>query len=202
MIDPLDAVDGGPLRYRFRWRSSWAGGTTDWFEAWPGHWSPTGGELLVNDPGRVVEGSVEWLVTGRGPVAMRFSLGLAPGEHVCGFGERFDVVDQRGRRLDTVVFEQYKQQGSRTYLPSPFAIVAGGDGWGFHVRTSRRCWFDVGAGNPERLVVEVSLSHVEPEPDPQVDVAIYDGSPPRCCPPTSTTSVVRSCPQRGCSARG
>jgi hypothetical protein len=36
------------------------------------------------------------------------------------------------------VFEQYKAQGNPTYLPTPFAIVAGGDGGGFHVATSRR----------------------------------------------------------------
>jgi alpha-glucosidase (family GH31 glycosyl hydrolase) len=111
-------------------------------------------------------------------VRVRFALRLGPGEHVCGFGERFDAVDQLGQALDTVVFEQYKQQGSRTYLPSPFAIVAGGEqGWGFHVRTSRRCWFDVGAADPQRLTVEVALSHVEPEPHPRVDVAIYAGDP-------------------------
>jgi 1,3-alpha-isomaltosidase len=177
VVDRLAAVTEGPLRYRFRWRSHWTGGTTEWFEVWPAHWSPHGGELVLTDPQRLVDGSVHWLVTERGPVGVRFALGLERDEHVCGFGERFDHVDQRGRTLDTVVFEQYKQQGSRTYLPSPFAIVAGGDGWGFHVRTSRRCWFDVGAETPDRLVVEVALSHVEPEPTPRLDVAIYRGDP-------------------------
>jgi alpha-glucosidase (family GH31 glycosyl hydrolase) len=173
----LDAVTehAGSLRYRFRWRSAWRGGVTGWFDAWPGRWSTHGGDLVVGD--RLVDGSVEWLVTDRGAVRVRFALSLDPGDHVCGFGERFDVVDQRGRRLDTVVFEQYKQQGSRTYLPSPFAIVAGHECWGFHVRTSRRCWFDVGATDPERLVVDVALSHVDPEPEPCVEVAIYSGTP-------------------------
>jgi alpha-glucosidase (family GH31 glycosyl hydrolase) len=194
VIDPVASVTAGPLRYRFRWRSPWTGGATEWFEVWPARWSPHGGELVVTDPDRLLGGSVEWLLTERGPVRVRFALGLSPGEHVCGFGERFDTVDQRGRHLDTVVFEQYKQQGSRTYLPSPFAIVAGGDGpglggaqglrlggaqgcWGFHVRTSRRCWFDVGATNDGRLVVDVALSHVAPEPSPRVEVAIYGGAP-------------------------
>jgi alpha-glucosidase (family GH31 glycosyl hydrolase) len=180
-IAAVEAIDG-PLRYRFRWRSHWTGGTTEWFEAWPARWSPAGGDLHLEGPARLVEGSVRWLVSQPGPVRVRFALRLEEGEHVCGFGERFDAVDQRGRALDTVVFEQYKQQGSRTYLPSPFAIVAGGprgaeDGWGFHVRTSRRCWFDVGCTDPQRLIVEVALSHVEPEPRPQVDVAIYEGDP-------------------------
>ena len=42
-----------------------------------------------------------------------------------GFGERFDRLDQRGHRLDAVVFEQYKGQAAtgRTYFPMPFAHV-------------------------------------------------------------------------------
>ena len=54
-------------------------------------------------------------------------------------------------RIDAVVFEQYKGQAAagRTYLPMPFAHVLGGDGWGFHVRTSRRVWFDVGASDAD-----------------------------------------------------
>lgn len=181
VIGTPDVTDG-PLRYRFRWRSHWTGGETEWFEAWPARWQPTGGELALTDPARLVPDSTEWLVTQRGPVRVRFAMPLAPGEHVCGFGERFDHVDQRGRLLDTVVFEQYKQQGARTYMPSPFAIVAAPnrpaqDGWGFHVQTSRRCWFDVGADEPDRLQVEVALSHVEPEPNPRVDAAIYSGTP-------------------------
>ena len=87
---------------------------------------------------------VEWLVSASGVHRARFTLPLAPGEHVVGFGERYDALDQRGRELDAVVFEQYKSQGEhgRTYLPMPFAQWSEvGDGWGFHVRTSRRTWY-------------------------------------------------------------
>jgi alpha-glucosidase (family GH31 glycosyl hydrolase) len=72
------------------------------------------------------------------------------------------------------VFEQYKNQGRerRTYLPMPFAHVVGGDGWGFHVRTSRRVWFDVGAATPDRLWIEA-----ETGPDGSLGLALYDGSP-------------------------
>ena len=92
-----------------------------------------------------------------------------------GFGERFDAVDQRGRQLDAVVFEQYKAQGKhgRTYLPMPFAHVVGGAGWGFHVRTSRRTWYDVGTAS-DKLTVEVALGD-----KPSVDVAIYHGDADR-----------------------
>ncbi len=90
---------------------------------------------------------------------VRFTLPLAPEEHVVGFGERFDRLDQRGTTLDSQLFEQYKSQGAhrRTYMPMPFAHVVGGSGWGFHVETSRRVWFDVGESRPDALVVEAAV---------------------------------------------
>jgi len=126
---------------------------------------------------RLLDGSVEWLVSDAGVHRVRFAFGLAAGAHVVGFGERYDAVDQRGLALDAVVFEQYKGQGRhrRTYLPMPFAHVIGadGNGWGFHVRTSRRTWYDAGASAPDRLVVEADL---EGGP-PSLDIAVYDGGP-------------------------
>jgi len=76
------------------------------------------------------------------------------------------------------VFEQYRSQGARTYLPVPFAIVVPGDGtpgWGFHVRTTTRTWYDVGATDPEQLRIEVALDPAEPQP--RLEVGIHDGTP-------------------------
>nr|WP_246221513.1 TIM-barrel domain-containing protein [Phytoactinopolyspora mesophila] len=117
---------------------------------------------------------VRWLVGPEGPRRVRFSLPLAPGDRVVGFGERYDHVDQHGQILDAVVFEQYKQQGAhgRTYLPMPFAMVIGEHSWGFHVRTSRRTWYDVAASEPGRLVIEAELGG-----DKELAVEIYQGSP-------------------------
>ena len=151
---------------------------TRWFECSSVAWSSVGGLLSVVGAGdRLISGLTQWLVGVDGPVRARVALRLAPGEHVVGFGERFDHIDQRGQCLDSVVFEQYQQQGNRTYLPSPFAIVAGSgngaEGWGFHVRTSRRTWFDVGASDPDVLLIEVALQAREPS----VELRLYDGSP-------------------------
>ncbi|NTW41417.1 MAG: glycoside hydrolase family 31, partial [Cellulomonadaceae bacterium] len=179
------ASDGGwsvqspPLvagaRYRYRFVAGER--ATAWFDVSAATWEPTGGELVVGgrtDHPLVVPGSVAWLRDADGVRRVRFALRLAAAEHVVGFGERFDAVDQRGRRLDAVVFEQYKSQGrhGRTYLPMPFAHVIGGTGWGFHVRTTRRTWFDVGASEPDQLVVEALLGD-----EPLLDVALYEGSP-------------------------
>lgn len=150
---------------------------TPWFDVVAARWRSTGGRLTGVDH-RLVADSVQWLVSSAGTHRVRFALRLRAGDHVVGFGERFDAVDQAGRRLDTVVFEQYKSQGryGRTYLPMPFAHVIGSDGgsWGFHLRTSRRAWYDVGASDPENLVVEVELGGGQ---DSGLDVGLYEGTP-------------------------
>lgn len=167
----VEAPAGGSVRYRFVANGS----RTRWFEFGAARWQrESAGELLIaGNASRLDRESVEWLVGDDGPQRVRFALRLDPAEHVVGFGERFNALDQRGVELDSVVFEQYKQQGVRTYLPVPFAIVCGGDGWGFHVATSRRVWFDVGRSEPGRLRVETGV-----DPDrPVLDLRIYAGAP-------------------------
>lgn len=171
-------------RHSYRFEADLADGgrwTGPAYDVVAGRWEPQGGTLRVGGqpaglPGhpRLVPGSVAWWRDADGVHRVRFALRLAPGEHVVGFGERFDAVDQRGRTPDAVVFEQYKGQGryGRTYLPMPFAHVVGGDGWGFHVRTTRRTWFDVGHGTPDRLVVEAALDGSRA---PELDVDVWDG---------------------------
>lgn len=176
LLPPLQAEGGA--RYRFEARlpdgAAWTG---PWYPVSAGRWQPGRGTLRVAGTAehpRLVPGSVQWWADADGVHRVRFALRLAPTEHVVGFGERFDAVDQRGRTPDAVVFEQYKGQGrhGRTYLPMPFAHVVGGDGWGFHVRTSRRTWFDVGAATPDELVVEAAL---DGSAAPELDVDVWDG---------------------------
>jgi 1,3-alpha-isomaltosidase len=149
----------------YRYRFSTGTETTRWFEfrvaAWRG----------AEDVPGAVPGTTTVLDDGHDLLRVRFALQLAPGEHLAGFGERFDALDHRGTELDSVVFEQYKSQGAerKTYLPMPFAHVVGGRGWGFHVRTSRRVWFDSTQGD---------LLWIELEGD-SADLAIYEGTPPQ-----------------------
>jgi 1,3-alpha-isomaltosidase len=164
-----------PIKYRFHaYRGDAAVGpgelveSTEWFEVSPASWLSDGG--VMRGGGERVSG-VEWLTSSQGVHRARFRLPLADGEHLVGFGERYDALDQRGKQLDAVVFEQYKSQGvhGRTYLPMPFAHVVGGDGWGFHVRTSRRTWY---SSDRDQLVVEVALGD-----EAVVDLGVYEGSP-------------------------
>ncbi|CAN5285058.1 hypothetical protein BH11ACT3_BH11ACT3_15300 [soil metagenome] len=167
-------VPGEVLRYRFTSGAD----ATRWFEVRVSSWSDSAAGLREVGSGRVVPGSASTLSDGTTVHRIRFALPLTPGERVAGFGERYDAIDQRGTELDSVVFEQYKSQGAqrKTYLPMPFAHVIGASdgsaGWGFHVRSSRRVWFDIGASTDDLLWIEA-----ETDADGALELALYDGTP-------------------------
>jgi alpha-glucosidase (family GH31 glycosyl hydrolase) len=165
-----DLCAGEILRYRFTSPAQ----STRWFEVVVAEWVDGAPALTEVGASRIIAGSVSRLVRGDDTLRVRFALPLAAGERVTGFGERYDRLDQRGTSLDSVVFEQYKNQGRerRTYLPMPFAHVVGGEGWGFHVRTSRRVWFDVAESSADTLWVEAETG-VEGD----LELALYTGSP-------------------------
>lgn len=168
---------GELVRYRF----VGSGGVTQatrWFEFRTAGWQDSTTAVATTGSPRVVPGTMSVLDDGERQRRVRFAIALAPGEHVTGFGERFDAVDHRGTSLDSVVFEQYKNQGAqrKTYLPMPFAHVIGGDGWGFHVRTSRRVWFDIGESEADRLWVEAEVDAASGV-DGVLEVGFYEGSP-------------------------
>lgn len=170
-------IAGESYRYRFSAQGA-AQQRTRWFDFRVSGWHSGAAELSTSGHSRLVPDSVTVLDDGERVHRVRFALRLQPGEHVTGFGERYDALDHRGASLDSIVFEQYKNQGAerKTYLPMPFAHVIGGDGWGFHVRTSRRVWFDIGETEVDRIWVETEVDAATGS-DGIVDVAFYDGRP-------------------------
>ena len=63
---------------------------------------------------------------------------------VFGLGEKFDAVNQRGRRPEARVVERFTQQGEQTYLPVPFFFTE--TGVGFLRRTARSVEMDFTEG--------------------------------------------------------
>jgi 1,3-alpha-isomaltosidase len=161
---------GENLRYRFVAPTE----GTRWFDATVSGWVDSAPGVAEVGRSRIVDGSRSSLDDGTTVRRVRFALPLATGERVVGFGERYDRLDQRGTSLDSVVFEQYKSQGAerKTYLPMPFAHVVGGAGWGFHVRTSRRVWFDVGDRDDGMLWIEA-----ETGAGGILEIEFFDGAP-------------------------
>ncbi len=115
----------------------------------------------------------EWLVDISGKAHnVRFSIPLKAGDHVVGFGERFHSVEQNGELVDAVVYEEYKGQGHRTYLPTPFAMVIGSN-YGFHLQTTKNSRFDVACSNASKIKVELDWDGT-PAP---VGISAYHGTP-------------------------
>lgn len=88
-----------------------------------------------------------WLEGGSGLAVIegRFACGDKP---LYGLGERFDGADRRGREYDVRVYEEYKEQGSRTYLPVPLAVSP--DAWGVWLEADEPSVFDL--RGPEGII--------------------------------------------------
>ncbi len=114
--------------------------------------SPSGTvEQMLNLP-QVV--SVEWLSDGR---RVRIGFACAPDEAFFGLGERYNALNQRGNVMDIRVYEQYKSQGKRAYMPIPFLLSSAG--YGVYVESSRWMQFDLTA--PDRWTLEAEVGDDE-----------------------------------------
>jgi alpha-glucosidase (family GH31 glycosyl hydrolase) len=63
-----------------------------------------------------------------------------PAAGIFGLGERYNALDQAGNCVDQFVYNQYKNQGLRTYIPMP--VFYTDRGFGLHVATDSYSWFD------------------------------------------------------------
>lgn len=84
-----------------------------------------------------------------------------------GLGERYHAFNQRGCRVDTRVFEQYRRQGQRSYIPVPILISS--RGYGLWTQTLRRCRYDLAATDPRTVTMTGS--------DPIVTARLIPGAP-------------------------
>ena len=100
-------------------------------------------------------------------VAWRVSWRIAADEQFFGTGERFDQLGQRGNRRDVRVYEQYKQQGERTYFPVPW--IWSTSGYGLFIDGAERVQFDLGASAADEASVTI--------PGAEVSGRWYFGSP-------------------------
>lgn len=73
--------------------------------------------------------ATRWLERGNDqPTSVEFSFQTQEGEALYGLGERFVNADRNGERWDVRVYEEYKEQGKRTYIPVPFLVSERGYG--------------------------------------------------------------------------
>jgi alpha-D-xyloside xylohydrolase len=78
---------------------------------------------------------------------------------IFGLGERYNALDQAGNRVDQFVYNQYKNQGLRTYIPMP--VFYTDKGFGLHLATDSYSWFDFGEPGVTLLGVEADELRLE-----------------------------------------
>lgn len=97
-----------------------------------------------------------WLVGENGaPLKLRQTYSSPESEGFFGFGERFNALNQRGNVLDVCVYNQYKDQGVRTYLPVPFFLSS--QGYGLYIASNRRVVYDLAVNRPDRWSFDADL---------------------------------------------
>ncbi|RYE10956.1 MAG: glycosyl hydrolase [Hyphomicrobiales bacterium] len=83
---------------------------------------------------------VSWIEDATGKVReISLRLRHAPAG-IYGLGERYNALNQAGNRVDQFVYNQYKNQGLRTYIPMP--VFYTDQGFGLHLATDSYSWFD------------------------------------------------------------
>lgn len=74
-------------------------------------------------------------------------------EQFYGFGERYNATEQRGQVIDCFVYNQYRDQGTRTYMPVPFYMT--NQGYGCHVDTNIYTRFDLAQQLKDKCTVSI-----------------------------------------------
>ncbi|MCA9913490.1 MAG: hypothetical protein KC496_09070, partial [Anaerolineae bacterium] len=108
--------------------------------------------------------ALEWLSDDHKARRVRLSFRCSESDGFYGLGERFNALNQRGNMLDVRVYEQYKNQGKRSYMPIPFLLVWSAEmdrGYGLFVDSSRWMQFDLAASDPNKLIIEADLGDDE-----------------------------------------
>jgi alpha-D-xyloside xylohydrolase len=85
------------------------------------------------------------------PIATAVAAASDGQEHFYGFGEKFDGVDQAGKSVRTLTFDDPGLKGDHSYKVAPWFVST--RGYGFHLDSSAESVFDMRAGAPNRYLV-------------------------------------------------
>ena len=80
-------------------------------------------------------------------------------EKIYGLGERYNALNQRGQHVDQFVYNQYKGQGLRTYMPMPLIYTTAG--YGMQIKTDYYSWIDCGSQSENILRLGVEAAAME-----------------------------------------
>lgn len=117
------------------------------------------GKLLTQNGGTGSE--LSWLTDGAGFVKnFRGRYESPSSEKFYGFGERYNGIEKRGETVDIYVYNQYQNQGERSYLAVPFFYSS--KGYGLYLDSTYYAQFDMADSDPNQYTFTVNTSGDDP----------------------------------------
>ncbi|WP_394173210.1 TIM-barrel domain-containing protein [Guptibacillus hwajinpoensis] len=116
----------------------------------------SGTEVLLSSYPEATFPLVEWLENAAGYIQrVEWNFHTPLEERFFGMGERYHKLEYRGDEIDCYVYNQYRDQGSRTYLPVPFFISS--RGYGLYLSTDHYSVFDFAHHYSNRLKISCDV---------------------------------------------
>lgn len=84
-----------------------------------------------------------------------------------GFGQRYNHINQKGNMVDNYVYNQYKDQGIKTYIPMPYFLT--NKNFGMLLKSSMYAEFDL-----EKTSEDIFSIYLE---DKSIELSIFEGNP-------------------------
>jgi alpha-glucosidase (family GH31 glycosyl hydrolase) len=78
-----------------------------------------------------------------------------------GFGERYNEINQKGNVIDCFVYNQYRDQGTKTYMPMPYFVT--NQNYGIFVETDGYTKFDLQKSHRGQVSITVECEAGKPE---------------------------------------
>ncbi|MEQ4480769.1 TIM-barrel domain-containing protein [Cohnella silvisoli] len=98
-------------------------------------YKPDGTTLIAREYDSTVNRNMAWLTDGSNIIdKVQDNLYSPTSEQFYGFGEHYNNFQKRGYDVDTYVYNQYKNQGSKTYMSIPFFVNT--NGYGVYVNST------------------------------------------------------------------
>lgn len=128
------------------------------------------GDILLQGYKQILP-NIQWWVKNNGEIKKVKLNFLSPlNERFFGFGERYNRIEQRGEKLDCYVYNQYRDQGTKTYIPVPFYLSS--LGYGLFIESPNYSQFDMASYFEDLLSIESDISYPN-----SISFRIFMGSP-------------------------
>ncbi|MDR1567175.1 MAG: glycosyl hydrolase [Streptococcaceae bacterium] len=100
-------------------------------------------------------------IVGKGVISFEINYQDDEKAAYLGFGERYNTLNQKGNAIDCFVYNQYRDQGTKTYLPMPYFIT--NKNYGIYIDTAGYTKFDLQHNLAGRVSIQIDFEINQPE---------------------------------------